>query len=222
MLGRCCSRIQQMGLIVRSLSVSSLAFASLLGLASTANATVLYNNLSAASFGADSAGSFGPLADSFSTGGSSFDLSRVTVLVDGTADGGSFEISLLSDNSTSPGSVIATTGPILDSTLPGALTAETFDLSAVLSPDTRYWIEISSAAGVTTSLGWSWSLDTSGTGVSTEFFSNASGVFSNIPGDPYQMLISDAVPEAPTWAMLVLGFGALGAAMRLRMRARTA
>jgi hypothetical protein len=191
-----------------------------IGLTSAANATVLYNNVGAGSSGTDSAGTFGPLADSFSTGGSSFDLNAVTVIVDGAADGGSFQVSLLSDNSTSPGTVIATTGPISDSTLPGTLTAETFGLTAVLSPDTRYWIEISSAVGVSTSLNWSWSLDTSGTGVGSEFYSNTFGVFSNV-GGPYQMLISDA-PEAPVWAMLLLGFGALGAAMRRRTRTQIA
>ncbi|HEY1880240.1 MAG TPA: choice-of-anchor R domain-containing protein [Caulobacteraceae bacterium] len=208
---------------MRRVWLSSLSLACVLGVASAAGATVLYDNLGAGSSGVDPASSFGPLADSFSTGGGSFNLKAVTVLIDGTStDGGAFTVSLLADNSTSPGAVIVSTGSISDSVLDPTLTAETFDLSATLSPGTRYWIEISSVAGdVPSSLDWSWSLDTSGTGVAGEFFSNTNGVVAN-SGGPYQMFISDTVPEAPVWALLMAGFGALGAVLRRRSRLRTA
>ena len=70
-----------------------------------ANATYLYDNVSVASGGVASAstGDNGPLADSFSTRSSGYTLTAVDLLViaDNPADGGSFTVSLLSDNSTS-------------------------------------------------------------------------------------------------------------------------
>jgi hypothetical protein len=54
---------------------------------------------------------------------------------------------------------------------------------------------------------WPWSLDTSGVGVSGEYFANQNGVFPNIDG-PYQMRLStsSSVPDSGSTACL-LGFG---------------
>lgn len=172
-----------------------------------ANATVLYDNISAASGGSDPAGSFGPLYDSFSTGASAFTMSNVNLLIssDTPSDGGTFNISVLSDNSANPGSLLAS-GSFSDGILSNSLNVVGIGFSPLLlAANTRYWIELSSAGPVN----WSYSSDISGGGVASEFFANANGTFPNIDG-PYQMQISSAVPEPSSWALMILGFAGIG------------
>lgn len=169
--------------------------------------STLFDNLSATSSGTDPIGSFGPLADSFSTGATAVNVFDVKLLLNTSATTGSFTVSLLSDSSTSPGSVLAVLGTLPDSALTGSLAIYDFPFSPIsLSASTRYWIQLSTSDG--SSAQWSWSGDISGPGVSGEFFANANGVFANTSG-PYQMQVLAAVPEPTTWALI--GIGTIGA-----------
>lgn len=185
--------------------------------AGSAQATVLYNNLGAASTGTDPVAGFGPLADSFSTGASAVSLDTLTLLVDGNAgSGGSFTVNLLTDNNTSPGAVLAS-GTFSDSVLAGTLTPLTFTCNGCsLAADTRYWIQLADAGGTTTN--WSWSSDISGVGVANEYFANSNGVFANNPNGPYQMELIAGVPEPATWALMLAGLGIIGAGLRMNRR----
>ena len=99
------------------LGIAALAFCIQPG--NKANAEVLYDNINAVSGGADPAHSAFPLADSFSTGASSFSLDHVDLRISGTnpTDGGTFSVSLLSDNSGNAGGAILTIGNFSDSIL---------------------------------------------------------------------------------------------------------
>ncbi|HEY1927801.1 MAG TPA: choice-of-anchor R domain-containing protein [Caulobacteraceae bacterium] len=200
------------------MNLKSFAVLAALGLATSGGAQAydLYNNLGAATSGTDPVASFGPLADSFSTQGFSVSVENLQFLLDGNAgSGGFFMLSLLADNNGAPGSVLATSAPISDASLNTTLTPFGATCFCDLSANTRYWLQVSDAGG--TSANWAWSLDTSGPGVAGEFFANQNGVFPN-SGGPYQMEVSVAVPEPAAWALMLVGFGGLGGALRFGRR----
>lgn len=188
------------------------ALASALLGSAAANATELYNSINDVTSGGTasaSTGDHGPLGNSFSTGSSGYTLTAVDLLVlaDNPADGGSFTVSLLSDNSTSPGSTIAT-DTLVDSALSPTLVTVAAPFSNVpLAANTRYWIELSTSNG---SLEWSYSAQNDGIGVANEYNFYAGSVSANTAFTPYQMSIGSAVPEPSTWAMLLLGLAGVG------------
>jgi hypothetical protein len=182
----------------------------------------LFDNLGAAPSGADSTGNaWGPLADSFSTGSSAFDLTSLTVALTGTPSGGTTTAFLLSDSATTPGSILEEIGSISEAGLSGAPGFYALSTSYVLSPDTRYWIELTSDDN---SANWDWSFDTSGTGVAGQFLANFQGgdewfVFPDDNG-PYQMNVS-GTNEVPEPSSIVLLFAGLTAILCVAFRRRS-
>lgn len=186
-------------------------------LPSVAHGDTLFDNLSATPGGDDFIGSsysYGPLADSFTTGASSFSFDSLSLVLNALSpgDGDSFTISLLSDNSTSPGSVLETFATVSDSSLSTSYATYTFTGSSyTLAPSTTYWIELSSPDS---SANWFWTLDDTGTGVAGESFyiAQQGGVYSDTDG-PYLMAIPGvevtSTPEAGMFITLAFGLGAL-------------
>jgi hypothetical protein len=142
---------------------------------------------------------------------------KVLVLADTPTDGGSFNVDLLADSATSPGATIATLGTVADSSLTGSLAV--FDITLAtpiaLAANTRYWIEL---AGGATSGEWSYDAANTGIGVPSEYNYYGGTVYNNNGFTPYQMQVNvtGGVPEPATWAMLIVGLGLSGFALRRR------
>src|ERR1022692_1621949 len=162
MMLQCCSEKK----LLRQLPVL-LSISALLVVPFAANAGVIvYDSLPQSSSGADPVGSFGPLYDSFSTGADSGPISSVSFLLSG-------------DNTDTVGGLISALGTISDASLTGGLSVVNLPLGSnpSLNTGTRYWIGLSTSGSAL----WSYTLDTSGTGVNGEFFRNLNGTFPNNP-----------------------------------------
>jgi hypothetical protein len=115
-------------------------------------------------------------------------------------------------------------GSYSDDILSATPTDVSFSFSpVVLSASNRYWVEL--LGDQSSSVEWSYSMDTSGTGVSKEFFGHQNAIFPNSDG-PYQMLVTGNVATTPLPAALPLfasGLGALGlVSWRRKRKARAA
>jgi hypothetical protein len=162
----------------------------------SAGATTLYDNLGATPDGADPVvRPSGPLYDSFSSAATPQSLTSLQLELFGPGSSGTLTVGLYSDTSKSPGSLITTLGTIDDSTITSGYNLYTVSLlsTPTLAANTRYWIGLSDSG--TGSEAWSWSLDTTGTGVAGEYFANQDGVFPSSEG-AYMMGIFSG-PPAP-------------------------
>ncbi|MGH6992800.1 MAG: choice-of-anchor R domain-containing protein [Caulobacteraceae bacterium] len=184
----------------------------------SAGAATLYDNIGATPYDAEAIEAYGPLAASFSTS-SATTLTGVEVLLYLPEDpAATTTVDLLADNSTSPGTLIATLGTIDDSMLNGGDNPVSLATDQALAADTRYWIELTSNDDA---ISWDYAANPSGPGVAGEYWSDNRGVTQNGYDDngPFQMDLTAGaagVPEPATWALMVLGFGALGWALRRR------
>jgi hypothetical protein len=187
--------------------------------------TAIYDNLGAQTSAVDPLSAWraypnpadSPESSSFSTGAGGFLLSDVQLLLSVGPDAGHFTVSLLADDNTSPGAVIAST-VVADNDLPDDFLTVDFKLSASLAANTRYWIQLSSTDD--SSAAWAYATDTSGLGVAGEYYDcpSCGGVTPN--DEPYQMAIlgdvAGAVPEPASWAMMLIGLFGLGTVLRAR------
>ena len=175
--------LQEFGEMVRPRNFVLAAVATtVMSLVSPVFAGVVFDNLSVTpstvSTNPDPLSGDGPQFASFSTGSASsgLTLSDVKLILAGdNTSTNSFTVSLVSDGPLVGGNpgpditnpVLATLGTFSDSTL--SSTATVYDipgLSIVFAANTRYWIELS---GSTSTVGWGFASDASGTGVSTEY-----------------------------------------------------
>ncbi|HTW67952.1 MAG TPA: choice-of-anchor R domain-containing protein [Bryobacteraceae bacterium] len=182
------------------------------------DADTIFDNLAYGS-GSDDSVASGALAASFSTGASAFSFNDLMISLSDPeiSDGGSVDVTLYSDTSTTPGSLLDTLGIILDSSL--TTTNSSVDLSGFgtisLASDTRYWIELTAAG--TSSAAWQYATPASGgLGTAGEFYYYGGTSYSDADGG-FLMSISgtaSAVPE-PRWGgILLLGIAFLAVKLR--------
>jgi len=186
--------------------------------------TILYDNTAAFPDGSDPIAVIGPLYDSFSTGANSGALSDAEFLLSGDpTSNGSISVDLFADSGgPSVGSLIVKLGTINDSQLSGSPGIITLNLLATpqLAANTRYWIGLT---GPNSSALWSWSLDTSGVGVASEFFTNAGNINAGIPSfasdqGAYQMEIALGSPIPEPASLFLTGVALLTCGTVLRRR----
>jgi len=180
-------------------------------LAFSLQAAIIYDNTGGARVDTDPVLGLGPLYDSF-TSPSGAQITGVALILSGNGNfGGTLNVGLYANQSTTPGALIAALGTLSDSLLSSSLATYDIALTAnpLLAAGTRYWIGLS---GIT-STHWSFSDDLTGPGVTGEFFSNQSGTFSNDNG-PYQMRITadlaSAIPEPGSFVLVFAAAGLLG------------
>jgi hypothetical protein len=183
-----------------------------------AHAASVYDNLSASRDGSDPLLSYGPLANSFTTGasGAGF-LSGVQALLKNGSSGvvGDVQLSLHADGGNLPGAELVSLGHLSSAAVSTSnFAAYSFAPSAsfLLSANTTYWVEIAAAAP--NAVEWSWSNDVSALGVAGQSnYSAILGTNANSSFGPYQMSVNvTAVPEPASVALLSMGLGLLLAA----------
>jgi uncharacterized protein (TIGR03437 family) len=183
---------------------------------------VLFDELNAAMAGSDSVMTFGPLAQSFSTGPSAVSLTDIMAKLNipqsgqfgalpnrragrnagvdlpAASSSSMVTVSLYSDAGLQLGTLLATIGSLPDSSLPSAGTVKSFDFPVnppvPLSPNHRYWIVFSS---MNTVAGLVWTSDTTGIGGANEYYIFQGGLNPDTFQGPYQIRVTASTPTTP-------------------------
>ena len=216
---------------VRHLATGALLAALTNGSAFAAT-TTLFDNISASTnnYTISTQGN-GPLAQSFFNGGSASFLETLNLNVKllTLSNSGSFVVTLNSDSSNKPGSLLATLGTITDSqlsTTAGVITLSGLSLIAgtALTASGEYWIELSGTSDSQSQ--WLYATTGAGTGTSGTkgLYSPGLTSFSNTAAFPFEMTVvatdTQDVPEPATLAVLGASLVGLGWA-RSRRKAST-
>ena len=186
--------------------------------------TILSNNLSSPSGGADTATGTNWLTASFNTNASAYTLNNVTLLLANTSAGAA-EVDIYADGGLQPGTLLGTLAS------PGSYSATlantTFTTSGLsLAANSTYWTVLKANSG---SFDLSFANDDSSTGSGfTDTYGNspdAGATWFTFQGFPYQMSVTataTAVPEPGTIALLASGslFGA-GCLLKRRRTSRS-
>ena len=182
-----------------------LAFA-LLGLSSAVQADViLADNLAQATGGSDSATGTSWLAASFSTDGSAYTLSSLTLELARTSISGTAVVDLYSDGGLEPGSLLATLTTSTTSTTAAPVVFT--GTAGTLLADTTYWVVLRAVTGA---FEWSWASTNLGAGAgfstTTATTDDAGSTWFTATSYPYQMSVSaTAVPEPGSIVLAALG-----------------
>ena len=196
------------------------------GCATSASADVVFNNLAATPTGSTgNVGTYGPDAQSFTTGAGSMALTDVKLLLSRYSDPvGTATIGLYSDGPgiccslPAPTSLLQTLGTVSDTALTTSPGTYDFTLGTpyALSAGTRYWIEISTTDGST--VAWSTSNDLSGVGVASSYLFHDGGTsLDSSLGRAHQMQVQvGGVPEPSGLAIVGAGLVALTLTRRRR------
>lgn len=179
------------------------------------HASFVYDNLASSRDGSDPLFSYGPLANSFTTGAvvPALLTSVQALLRSGSSNVvGDFTLSLRADAGNAPGAELVALG----SWSAADVSTATFGAyrfmpvtSYVLAANTTYWIEM--VASAPDAIEWSWSNDLTARGVGGQFnYSAALGTNANSSFGPYQMAVDVAlIPEPASMALIFTGLALL-------------
>jgi hypothetical protein len=195
--------------IIRA-AVSAASVAMLFAVAApAANASLVYDNLGSVQDGSDSIYSYGPLANSFTTGNSGGSLVGIQALLMNlsTAYKGTVQATLHADNNHTVGTTLASLGSVsLDDIATDGFASYAFnpDAAFALAANTTYWVEL--MASGPSAVDWSWSNDLTAAGVAGQFnYSREFGVNSNSDFGAYQMAVE--LPEPGSILLVALALG---------------
>lgn len=133
----------------------------------------------------------------------------------------SFEVQFYDDNASHPGSSLYSSsipgngGEVCDSS-PNPVCTYSVTVNFAVLGGTPYWLSIVSDSEVQPQ--WAWA---GGTGGDSGAFQVYFGQGTPQESDRAFSLFTPQVPEPSTWAMMLVGFGAAGAALRRRRTRRT-
>ena len=209
--------------LIRNFATGAL-IASLSGSGAYAGTTTLFDNTAVASARIEgvSSSTQGPLAESFSGGATNLILQslKLDLMAATPRDGGSFVVTLYSNVSGLPGSLLATLGSVLDSSLTttGALynVPNLSVLNITLSSSTKYWIVLTEFIDGVPPTSAGWILATDGTGIGTAGQSGLSATnstFDTKDATPFVMVLTATdvpAPEPATLALLGVGLAGIG------------
>ncbi len=183
--------------------------------------TMIYANLGNGSGSGVQISSNPSLYQSFTTPSGGYTLSSVIIGLYGNNTSGSIEVSLDTDVSNLPGSLIANLGSISDSAVTcGSECDITVSLltNPSLASSTTYFIVLTGTLPLSKGGGgdsiWATATNNTGTGVSGSIGSNGSAqpFVMEVEGNP----IAGGVPEPGAWLLMAIGLGALAARARSR------
>ena len=167
--------------------------------------TIVFDSTSQDSIGSDSVGQVGPLYASFSSDTDAMSsLDGIVLLLQGnSSSSGSISVDLYADSgSNTVGAFVSNLGTVADSSLSSSGNLVSLVVSDfVLDASSRYWIGLT---GTNTSADWSWTTDTSGTGVDGESYANMFGTFQNDSNSAYQMELEESMVVSPEPGTLLL------------------
>jgi hypothetical protein len=187
--------------------------------AGSARATVIFDNLATGNAGFRDISSTSWDAQRFNSDSTDLLLTSATLNLSSGPGSGNFFLSLYSDTSNRPGTLIAnlftgTNSTNGDRTFSG--------LNQLLLPNTNYWLVLGDTPGATLDVGWGVTTTTTGTGSgfqATAAFSNDSGADWTITNVPQQtQIVASAVPEPRSALLALLGGGGLLLARHFRTR----
>jgi len=191
---------------------SAAAIATVLTMASPANAATVYDNLGSSQDGSDPVFGYGPLANSFMThAGAGFLTGFQALLKNGSSSvAGDIQVSLHANSANAPGAALISLGSLSSASVStAAFAAYAFApvTTFLLSANTMYWLEIE--ASTPNAIEWSWSNDLLAPGVAGQLnYSAALGTNANSSFGPYQMSVTvAAVPEPSLMVLTSLGLG---------------
>lgn len=127
-----------------------------------------------------------------------------------------FNVAIHADASGTPGSVLASgfVAGVNETLISGPIYAYDFSFPNLQLTAGTYWLSVVPDLGFPPQ--WGWATSGSGSGNAYQCFFGSCGPIggTNLAFD----VLGNAVPEPATWAMMVIGFGGLGAAMRMARR----
>lgn len=204
----------------------ALSFALALGSVGGAQAYTIYNTLGGVENGGDALAVAGPYLNDWIKTGSTASLSSATFNLSlAGAPTGSFQVWAAKIDSSAPSGIsqYATLATVADNTLTSNFATYTFSPYSTYKLDANSFYVVGLHDNGSSDAVWGNTVDpmvlSRPSVIAGEYYYNNGGVQANA-GGPYELSVNVAgVPEPASWALMLVGVGAMGGALRSRRRA---